>query len=561
MKDLSSFLGLTNYLREHVRDFASISAPLYALTQTGIEFKWTSEHTLAFESLKRALIGSPVLAYPTSTGEFILDTDASDQAIGAVLSQVQNDVTRVISYGSFCLSPAQRNYCTTRKELLAVVRFTRQYRHYLLGRPFLLRTDHHSLTWLMRFKQIGGQLARWLEELSQYNMIILHRSGRKHANADALSRRPSEDPVCDCYNAGADPSSLPCGGCKYCCRVHEQWEQFETDVDDVVPLAVRALTATAASSPVPSTHWVPGYSSEELSSMQKADVDISPVIDWVTSGQDPSLHTLWLSSPMTKELWLNRDLLQLTDQGVLQYRWTDPSLDSDHLCLVVPRRLVPEVLQLVHDIPLSGHFGHEKTLEKLRKQFYWPFMSRDCNLHVQSCSACNKNKKPVVNPRAALGEYHAGVPLERVHLEFMGPFPVSKAGNRYILVIIDQFTKWVECYSLPDQTAPTVCRVFLDQFVARFGCPLQIHTDQGPSFEGDMFQSICSQLQISKTRTTPYRPCSNGQVERMNRTLLQMIRCYLRDQQDSWDEQVPQLASAMRATTNRSTGLTPNFMM
>ena len=219
--DLLSFLGLVNYHREHVAHFSAISAPLYSLLKKGVPFQWSAEQEQAFRKLKEALSSAPVLAYPQQEGVFILDTDASNLCIGAELSQMQDGVARVIAYGSAMLSAAQQNYCTTRKELLAVVRFTRQYRHYLLGRPFLVRTDHSSLTWLMRFRQANGQLARWLEELSQYDFTIAHRAGHKHGNADSLSRLTPHE-TCNCYLAGTEPHMLPCGGCKYCQRMHEQ---------------------------------------------------------------------------------------------------------------------------------------------------------------------------------------------------------------------------------------------------------------------------------------------------------------------------------------------------
>ena len=155
----------------------------------------------------------------------ILDTDASDTAIGAELIQVQDDVERVISYSSYILTSAQRNYCTTRKELLAIVRFTRQFRHYLLGRKFFVRTDHSCLRWLMGFKNPTGMLARWLEELSQYDMVVLHRQGKNHGNADALSRIPDKEVYCQYYMAGCKPEDLPCGGCRFCTRAFQQWSR------------------------------------------------------------------------------------------------------------------------------------------------------------------------------------------------------------------------------------------------------------------------------------------------------------------------------------------------
>lgn len=171
-------------------------------------------------SLKNALMTTPVLALPNASDPFILDTDASNVAIGAELIQVQNGVERTIAYSSFALTPEQLNYCTTRKELLAVVRFTRHYRHYLLDREFTVRTDHSSLTWLLNFREPQGQLARWLEELSQYHMTVQHRPGKQHVNADALSRlQMCQDCTKDRQHAGElIRTNLHCRSCTYCTR-------------------------------------------------------------------------------------------------------------------------------------------------------------------------------------------------------------------------------------------------------------------------------------------------------------------------------------------------------
>lgn len=157
--------------------------------------------------------------------------------------------------------------------------------------------------------------------------------------------------------------------------------------------------------------------------------------------------------------------------------------------------------------------------------------------------------------------FHAGAPMERVHLDFLGPLPTSTRGNQYLLMMVDQFTKWIECVPLPSQTAEVTARAAVDHFFSRFGCPLQVHTDQGRNFESSLFQEICKLLQITKTRTTSYRPSSNGQVERYNRTLLQMIRCHLGKLQSRWDEFLPQLTGAIRSSVNRQTGYTANKLM
>ena len=217
-RDVVSFLGFVNYHRHHIKGFAEIASCLYELTGPKSHFKWTPAHQEAFEKLWDQLVCTPVLVYPNTKDQFILDADASHKAIGAELIQVQNGEEKVISYGSHSLTPSQQNYCTTCKELLAVIRFCREYHHYLLGRSFIVHTDHSSLTWLMRSKQPEGQLARWLEELSQFDMTIQHRPGCKR-NTDGLSRIPEEG-FCNCYQAGVNLADLPCAGCKYCTRVH-----------------------------------------------------------------------------------------------------------------------------------------------------------------------------------------------------------------------------------------------------------------------------------------------------------------------------------------------------
>src|SRR5437867_4229034 len=189
--EVRSFIGLASYYRRFCKDFGQIAAPLHALTGKNSRFVWTEDCEIAFEALKQCLVSSPVLAMPSDHGEYRLDTDASNVAIGAVLSQVQGGEERVIAYASRTLSRSERNYCVTRRELLAVVHFAKQFRSYLLGREFLIRTDHSALRWLKLTPEPIGQQARWLERLEEFTYKIEHQPGHKHTNADALSRRPS----------------------------------------------------------------------------------------------------------------------------------------------------------------------------------------------------------------------------------------------------------------------------------------------------------------------------------------------------------------------------------
>ena len=187
--EVQSFLGLAGYYRKFISHFSSIASPLYDLTKKNKEFVWSSECQKAFESLKGALTSHSILAYPREKGRFILDTDASGYGIGAVLSQLQDGQEKVIAYASKTLNKYQRRYCTTYRELLAVVTFIKQFHHYLYGQEFTVRTDHASLIWLKNFQNTVGVLCRWISTIETYSPTWEHRSGSLHLNADALSRK------------------------------------------------------------------------------------------------------------------------------------------------------------------------------------------------------------------------------------------------------------------------------------------------------------------------------------------------------------------------------------
>lgn len=192
VQEVRRFISLASYYRRFVKDFASIAEPLHSLTKKNAVLQWRAEHQAAFDKLKHFLTAAPVLGYPLDDGEVILDTDACDTGIGAVLSQVQDGAERVLAYGSRKLSRAEQNYCTTRREVLVIVDFTAHFQ-----RHFKVRTDHSSLRWLTRMKEPEGQLARWLEKLAEYHFDIVHRPGHLHTNADSLSRRPCRQ-SCPC---------------------------------------------------------------------------------------------------------------------------------------------------------------------------------------------------------------------------------------------------------------------------------------------------------------------------------------------------------------------------
>ena len=236
---IRQFIGLASYYRRFIKSFSEICAPMVKLTKKGEDFVWSTECDIAFETIKSALTDPPIMAYPKDEGEYILDTDASDLSIGGILSQVQDGQEKVIAYGSRTLNKAEKNYCVTDKELLAVKHFVDYYRQYLLGRKFTVRTDHQALVWLFSLKEPKGRIARWIEVLSSYDFKIIHRPGKKHGNADSLSRYPTPD-----INIEIDTEPLKCGPCKKCTKRSQDMESSLYTSPGEKP--IRAVTRSQA---------------------------------------------------------------------------------------------------------------------------------------------------------------------------------------------------------------------------------------------------------------------------------------------------------------------------
>ena len=221
--EVRSFTALAAYYRRFIRNFAAIARPLYDLTKKGQPFEWKAGQQNAFETLKERLTSAPVLVPPSDEGEFILDTDCSDFAAGAVLSQRQDGDVRVIAYASRVLNDAEKSYCTTRKELTAFIFGCKTFRHYLLLNRFLARVDHAALLALMKSRDPVGQAARWLDFLADYTFVLTHRNGISHGNADSLSRRPCERQTSD-----------PCRQCeKKLPTVSEQFKEEKTQIRSI----------------------------------------------------------------------------------------------------------------------------------------------------------------------------------------------------------------------------------------------------------------------------------------------------------------------------------------
>ena len=513
-KELSSFLGLASYFRKFVQNFAEIAAPLFRLTQKDTKFVWTEETQCAFDTLKQALSDAPVVSFPrfsAGAGRFRLDTDASDLGIGATLFQEQDGEDHVIAYASQKLSKSQRNYSTTRKELLACVVFTQHFRHYLIGKKFELRTDHASLRWLLTFKNPTGILARWFEILSGFDFEVVYRPGAENVPADVMSRCPQS---CDA----------------------------ETQTDD--DFHVRAVSANA-------------WSNSFLRHEQDQDSAVSEIARHLSMGKRPRSSSV---SPDTVPLLRQWHRLRIVDGIVFRCFRSCPGGD-DQLQLVVPQQLVAGVLTSLHAGPAGGHFGAESLTLTARREFWWAGMESSIKDFCSRCEKCNTRATPVPRPRASMGELYSDEPFETVSIDFLCGLPVTGRGNKHLLVVCDHFTRWCEVFPVPDMTAATVADVIVNQFIARFGCPRRIHSDNAANFSGTLLTEVCRLLGVEKTHCSAFHPEGNSKCERMMRTILDMLAKYLDDNHGDWDAHLPLLMLGYRAKVHSSLGHSPYFLM
>ena len=380
------FLRLASYYRQFVKNFATLAKSLHKLTEKNKEFKWILDCQTAFATLCRLLISTPVLAYPDYNKPFILDTDASDIEVGAVLSQADDSGREhVLVYASWVLTKSERRYCVTRRELLTVVTFVKQVHPYLLRKHFTLRTDHGSLTWLCNFKEPEGQLTRWLEQLQKYDYTIVHKPGRKDGNTDALSRMP----------------------CKQCGRV--TLEETEQEI-----LIIGLQTST-----------------EQLRDSQLADPIIGPIFPAVEKKDRPSPDISRSQPPMMRCLFQQWDQLKIKESTLWRLFESEDDT-SHHIQLIVPTPLREDILQELHAGVSGAHLGQEKTMTRLHEHFYWLGQWRDVSNWCRTCSTRATRKTPVPKARAPLGNIQAGYLMQILAVDILGPLPRSEAGNSYI---------------------------------------------------------------------------------------------------------------------------------
>ena len=469
LRELRGFLGLASYYRKFIKDFALVAEPLHALLRKDATFAWTEECQTAFEELRTLLCSAPILSYPRRDGLFILDTDASNFGIGAVLSQVQDGEERVLAYASRALSKPERNYCVTRRELLAIVHFTGYFRHYLYGTHFKVHTDHGSLRWLYNFKEPEGQVARWIERLNTFDFEIEHRPGRKHENADALSRHPcvqcgrpeeySAQPTLSVNTL--EPNELHTGieivedeSDSVLLSESEFIPDWLTDGEAQQPYSrsISYLKKQTRRKPHSRAELSEGelkaelqkleegaekWSTNKLLEAQVADDVIGRFLMWKRQKKPrPNWADISYENSEFKYWWSRWDSLHVVNT-LLCLRWESAEGQGARNRVVAPRSLVPDILEILHNQQSSGHFGQNKTLHRvMMSKFVWPKMRDSVRRWVRACDKCSARKAPHRARKSGLRQYPVGCPLERVAMDIAGPFPISSRGKRYVLVVI-----------------------------------------------------------------------------------------------------------------------------
>ena len=602
--EVRSILGLFSYYRRFIPHFSETARPIIKLTEKNRQFQWQDVHQQAFENLKQALTEASVLSHPRTEGQFILDTDASDEGIGAVLSQVQDGEERVLAFGSRTLTKTERNYCITRRELLAVVYFVQQYKHFLLGRHFLVRTDNSAVRYWTKIHSETydpqGQTARWMVKLAMFDFDIKHRPGKQHLNADGVSRKPFlKCAQCETRHQGAyetkrqkrvavvkkDASTQTSGE-----RVKSGRKEKNGNRETVVHSGgqksdeqdspsglkedqesrtsrTRVLTRGQTSqglgvAQVPTSSWLGDgvcLDKDVLRQEQLKDPASVDAFCWLRSGQKPEKQDILAAGLDTKYLWGNFDCLALTD-GLICKK-TGPLTDgTTHTVIYVPQSLRKEVLKQCHDTRTAGHFYFWKTLNRIKKHFIWGGMNKDVQVYCQACHVCATKKNAGRHRKAEMRRYDVGLPMEEIAMDLMGPFPESDVGNKYVLVVVDSFSKWMEAYPIPNIEAKTVAEKLVLEFISRFGVPMQIKTDRGRQFECELFKQMCLLLDVEHRMSTPFHPQGNSRVERMVKVVGNLISTFCKTQRE-WDKNLPLLTLAYRSTVHDVTGYTPNFVM
>jgi hypothetical protein len=526
--EVRSFLGLTNYFRRFVQGYSGLVRPLTDLLKDASPriLEWTDECNSAFEHLRWCLTHAPVLQLPRFDKPFEVVADASQFALGAVLLQDGHPVC----FESRKLIPAERNYTTGEQELLAVVHALKKFRVYLLGTQFTLVTDHRpniSINSQVDISSWSGRKARWAEFLQQYTFDFVHREGRCNV-ADPLSRRP-------------DLRAILCALTRRSVRMQADAITESQDADPVVatPAPVQSIPRAADSSvePLPIqevTHAVPALDggaefARELAAGYLADPSFLSSIEGKGCTQ------------LANGFWYKGDMLVIPSCPVLKGK----------------------LLKHLHDSPYAGHVSERRTLYNVaRAKLWWPRMYTEVTQYVKTCTACQRSK--------ALNRKNSGllIPLPTpesmwtlVSMDFITDLPLTKNGFDSIMVVVDKFSKMCRCIpTVKTVTAEDCAYLFFDNIVKHEGFPVGIVSDRDTKFASKFWSRLFSLHGVDLRMSSAFHPETDGQTERENRTLEDMLRNNVDPTLTDWDLWLPCAEMAINNSFVEAIGTTPFYL-
>ena len=527
-KSLQRFLGMANYNRKWIPNYASITKELAKMANgNGKSLQnWREEHTKAIEELKKCISEAGCLAFP-STGKndsYMVTTDASSKrGMGCHLAQLQNNEERNIAFYSRGLHKSEKHYSATHAELTAIVWGLQQCEHLLRGttQKIELRTDHRPLLWLLRLKRpvLPPKLIRYIMYLQTFpTLTITHISGEKNVIADILSRDAVPDEE-------EEPFNEEC--CKSCA---------EMDVD--APLFVRKRSGLRKLCNSTDLNSIEMSWKNETSNMQKAQKNdqVLGKIWKKLNGKEPQF------SKTEEEAWKKTEDYWELFQGVIYYQGR----------IALPRKLIESTTRRIHEA--TGHFAGERTTAHMMNIFYWPAMSNDIKNITKACEICLRRKKisawikPPLKPIEKPNET-----MQSIVMDCVGPLDMTEKGNKYLITAICEFSGWLEAMAVPNIKAETVCE-FLLNITGKFGLYTTLRTDLGANLVSEAVTQLHDTLGLPKRVTsTAYSPQTQGVLERRHAEVGRILHAYC-SKSTQWDRYIDLMLLAMRSCIQETTG-------